>query len=69
MNVESIKRSGFELGLQAELAVQQSNLISYNKDKRWSNARQCALNCVDLLDELMKLKSSSVSSKESEKTN
>lgn len=52
MNIEQIKRHGFQLGLEAELNTQRQGLIDHIKEKKWTLALQCAGNISRLLIEL-----------------
>jgi hypothetical protein len=55
MNLDSIKNSGYRLGLEAELNVQKRGLDDYIKEGKYQSALQCANNIIELLTELTKL--------------
>lgn len=55
MNLQYIKSSGYRIGLESELAVQQRGMAQNIKELKFGAALQSANYCVELLTELVKV--------------
>jgi hypothetical protein len=59
LNIESIKRHGTMLGLEAEFKVHRDMMDSRFKERHWERAAHFAGNCKIICDELLKLSTES----------